>query len=88
MDTESAQLRLMRESEQRIERMNEMVCRLADATIQLNNTLMIITKEYTRQLDRLQECRDRLSAENAELIRANEKLLCAATQPRHIINNN
>jgi len=87
MLNEETLLLLLEKSEQRIDRTNEMICKLADATSTMNSTLLLITKEYTRQLDKLQKCRDNLAKLNEDLIKENEKLLAAATAPRSIINN-
>jgi len=81
-------MRLLRESEQRIDRTNDMVCKLAAATSQIAEMHRLVTEEYIKQIDKLQDCRDKVIEQNKDLIRANSILADIASAPKTTINNN
>lgn len=60
-------------SEARIDRTNEMVCKMAD-TMQHNHSILeTITKEYTKHLGDLTACRDNLIEQNKVLLNLHQQ---------------
>lgn len=70
---------LLRQSEERIDRTNEMICTLAGATQHVVDSLNRVTNEYSKHIGDLAKCRDQLLLQNAnqneqinKLIKVNE----------------
>ena len=59
---------LLKRSEERIDKTNEMVCKLVETSNNMIAMLDKITAEYMRQLDKLQASRDEILAQNKMLI--------------------
>lgn len=86
---------LYKNSEARIDRTNEMVCKLSDCISRSNEMHATITKEYATQIEKLQDARDAavkqsisLLKQNSDLTKQNSILSSAATAPHINVNNN
>jgi len=78
-----AQYRLQEQSEARIDRTNEMVCKLAEAAGNAVRMLESVTTTYERHLTTLTDCRDALLAQNNTLIRLHEQDIASNRELRH-----
>lgn len=63
---------LVEKSESRIDRTNDMICKLAAITDQTQKLVVKLTEEYTRHLKNLSKCRDALLQQNETLLRMHE----------------
>lgn len=86
---------LYKDSENCIDRTNEMVCKLSDCISRSNDMHATITKEYVTQIEKLQDARDAavkqsisLLKQNSDLTKQNSILSSAATAPHINVNNN
>ncbi len=79
--------RLFSDSDGRIGTTREMIETLSASINKCEELLLIVTKEYTKHLEKLQESRDKVVEQNHQLTQTNAMLTTAATQPRTVINN-
>lgn len=91
---ESTFQQLYRDSESRIDRTNEMICKLSACIEKTENVLMTITNDYEHRMDKLQETHDKvmeqngnLTKQNGDLTKQNAILSAAATVPHINVTN-
>lgn len=85
--TEAQFLKIYRRSEERIDRTNEMVCKLSSCVDKTENLLITITNEYEHRMDKLQANHDKVMEQNSDLAKQNTVLSSAATAPHINIAN-
>lgn len=85
--TEAQFLKIYRRSEERIDRTNEMVCKLSSCVDKTENLLITITNEYEHRMDKLQSNHDKVIEQNGDLTKQNAVLFSAATTPHININS-
>lgn len=85
--TEAQFLKIYRRSEERIDRTNEMVCKLSSCVDKTENLLITITNEYEHRMDKLQSNHDKVIEQNGDLTKQNAVLSSAATTPHINIAN-
>lgn len=59
---------LLRRSEERIDKTNEMICKLVETSNNMAAIINKITAEYSLQLEKLQASRDKILAQNSALL--------------------